>query len=76
MELHHIPQACLSYAYLLCGKTAFRETLRIRGKVKKGKLKGNPEKLSTFVRVILHNVTLETEVDKGDSPTWDEEFVL
>lgn len=44
--------------------------------VKKGKLKGNPEKLSTFVRVILHNVTLETEVDKGDSPTWDEEFVF
>lgn len=34
------------------------------------------EKLNTFVRVILQNVTLETDVDKGGSPTWDEEFVL
>ena len=34
MESHHIPQACLNYAYLLFGKGAFRETLVIRGKGK------------------------------------------
>ena len=34
MESHQIPQACLSYAYLLFGKSAFRETLCIRGKGK------------------------------------------
>lgn len=34
MESHHIPQACLNYAYLLFGKGAFRETLHIRGKGK------------------------------------------
>ena len=36
MESHHIPQACLNYAYLLFGKGAFRETLHIRGKGKSG----------------------------------------
>jgi len=36
MESHHIPQACLNYAYLLFGKGAFRETLHIRGKGKLG----------------------------------------
>ncbi|KAM7449668.1 Protein unc-13 C [Porites harrisoni] len=44
--------------------------------VKKGKLRGNPDKLSSFVRVILQNVTMETEVDKGGSPTWEQEFVF
>lgn len=34
------------------------------------------DKLSSFVRVILQNVTMETEVDKGGSPTWEQEFVL
>ena len=34
MESYQIPQACLSYAYLLFGKSAFRETLCIRGKGK------------------------------------------
>lgn len=34
------------------------------------------DKTSTFVRVLLQNVTLETEICKGISPTWDEEFVL
>ncbi|XP_068693233.1 protein unc-13 homolog B-like isoform X1 [Montipora foliosa] len=78
MELHHtsVPEACLNYAYLLFGKAAFRQTLRIRGKVKKGKLRGNSEKLSSFVRVILQNVTLETEVDRGGSPIWEQEFVF
>lgn len=34
------------------------------------------DKLSSFVRVILQNVTLDTEVGKGVSPTWEQEFVL
>lgn len=34
------------------------------------------EKHSSFVRVVLQNVTLETEVGKGMSPTWEQEFVL
>lgn len=44
--------------------------------VKKGKLRGHSEKHSSFVRVILQNVTLETEVGKGMSPTWEQEFVF
>ena len=39
MESHHIPQACLNYAYLLFGKGAFRETLHIRGKGTSGESK-------------------------------------
>lgn len=31
-EVNHIPRACLNYAYLIFGKSAFRETLCIRGK--------------------------------------------
>ncbi|KAL9985984.1 hypothetical protein ACROYT_G000036 [Oculina patagonica] len=44
--------------------------------VKKGKLRGHSEKQSSFVRVILQNVTLETEVVKGISPAWEQEFVF
>lgn len=44
--------------------------------VKKGKLRCHSDKLSSFVRVILQNVTLDTEVGKGVSPTWEQEFVF
>ncbi|XP_066021042.1 protein unc-13 homolog B [Pocillopora verrucosa] len=44
--------------------------------VKRGKLRSLSDKTSTFVRVLLQNVTLETEICKGNSPTWDQEFVF
>ncbi|XP_031569082.1 protein unc-13 homolog B-like isoform X2 [Actinia tenebrosa] len=75
-QRHSFSKACINYGYQICGWCSHREKISIRGQIKRGKITAEQGKLNTYVKVILQNTSLQTDLVKGSTPNWGQEFVF